>query len=121
LKIDFASQTFTNALNLSTHQPINSSTSIWNFLRYAQKRLWSWRESNPRPNEEAICFLHAYLRLGFRAAARPKPPTVALSAECFACRARPRLTIPDFPTPLWPNRFREWHSRDVPFQHLCQN
>jgi len=21
---------------------------------------WSWRESNPRPNEEAICFLHDY-------------------------------------------------------------
>jgi len=20
---------------------------------------WSWRDSNPRPNEEAICFLHA--------------------------------------------------------------
>ena len=28
--------------------------------------LWSWRESNPRPNEEAIRFLHAYLRLNFR-------------------------------------------------------
>ena len=27
--------------------------------------LWSWRESNPRPNEEAIRFLHAYLRLKF--------------------------------------------------------
>ena len=27
---------------------------------------WSWRESNPRPNEEAIRFLHAYLRLNFR-------------------------------------------------------
>lgn len=27
--------------------------------------LWSWRESNPRPNEEAIRFLHAYLRLNF--------------------------------------------------------
>ena len=28
--------------------------------------LWSWRESNPRPNEEAIRFLHAYRRLNFR-------------------------------------------------------
>lgn len=27
---------------------------------------WSWRESNPRPNEEAIRFLHTYLRLNFR-------------------------------------------------------
>lgn len=41
--------------------------------------MWSWRESNPCPNEETIRFLHAYLRLGFRASARPKPPTVALS------------------------------------------
>jgi hypothetical protein len=24
---------------------------------------WSWRESNPRPNMEIICFLHAYLCL----------------------------------------------------------
>jgi nucleoid DNA-binding protein len=23
------------------------------------KTLWSWRESNPRPNEEATSFLHA--------------------------------------------------------------
>lgn len=23
---------------------------------------WSWRESNPRPNEELMSFLHAYLR-----------------------------------------------------------
>ena len=28
--------------------------------------LWSWRDSNPRPNEEIIRFLHAYLRLHFR-------------------------------------------------------
>ena len=29
--------------------------------------LWSWRESNPRPNRETICFLQAYLYLSFRA------------------------------------------------------
>ena len=28
---------------------------------------WSWRESNPRPNGETICFLQAYLYLDFRA------------------------------------------------------
>jgi hypothetical protein len=27
--------------------------------------LWSWRESNPRPNMEVICFLHAYFCLIF--------------------------------------------------------
>ena len=26
---------------------------------------WTWRESNPRPNEEIISFLHAYLCLIF--------------------------------------------------------
>ena len=29
------------------------------------RKLWSWRESNPRPNEETIRFLHAYSRLWF--------------------------------------------------------
>ena len=43
--------------------------------------LWSWRESNPRPNEEIISFLHAYLCLIFRATAEPKPSTVALSSK----------------------------------------
>ena len=42
-------------------------------------KLWTWRESNPRPNKEIISFLHVYLRLSFRAQARPKPPTCALS------------------------------------------
>ena len=42
---------------------------------------WSWRESNPRPHKETIRFLHAYSRLCFRAAARPGPPTDALSPK----------------------------------------
>ena len=37
--------------------------------------LWSWRDSNSRPNEELICFLHVYLRFDCREQARPKPPT----------------------------------------------
>ena len=41
--------------------------------------LWSWRESNPRPNEEIISFLHAYLCLNFRAGTEPKPSIPALS------------------------------------------
>ena len=49
--------------------------------------LWKWRESNPRPNKEPICFLHAYLGLNFRAIARPKPPTIALSAKSYSCIA----------------------------------
>ena len=29
------------------------------------KAMWSWRESNPRPNRETIRFLHAYSSLWF--------------------------------------------------------
>ena len=36
--------------------------------------LWSWRESNPRPNRETICFLQAYLYLSFRAMTWIEPP-----------------------------------------------
>ncbi len=28
--------------------------------------LWSWRDSNPRPNKQYISFLHAYSTIGFR-------------------------------------------------------
>ena len=42
--------------------------------------VWSWRESNPRPNEEIISFLHAYLCLIFRVTAEPKPSTITLSS-----------------------------------------
>lgn len=33
---------------------------------------WSWRDSNPRPNEEIISFLHAYLCLSFSCRSRTK-------------------------------------------------
>lgn len=39
---------------------------------------WSWRDLNPRPNEELISFLHAYLRFSFRLTPGPKPPSVSL-------------------------------------------
>ncbi len=26
---------------------------------------WSWRESNPRPNKQPMCFLHAYFVVDF--------------------------------------------------------
>lgn len=37
-----------------------------------QKSWWSWRDSNPRPNEEIISFLHAYLCLSFSCRSRTK-------------------------------------------------
>ena len=52
--------------------------------------LWSWRESNPRPNEEIISFLHAYLCLNFRAGTEPKPSIPALSSK-VSSKVRGRL------------------------------
>jgi hypothetical protein len=45
--------------------------------------LWSWRDSNPRPNEEATGFLHAYPRFIFRAPAGSEPPTGTLALVNF--------------------------------------
>jgi len=36
-----------------------------NSTRCVSGESWSWRESNPRPNTEIICFLHAYFCLVF--------------------------------------------------------
>ena len=41
-------------------------------------RGWSWRESNPRPNEETIRFLHAYLCLGFSSAGKTRATNLHL-------------------------------------------
>ena len=62
--------------------------------------LWSWRELNPRPNRDILCFLHAYSRLSFRAAARPGPPAGALSSKSFTLGARPPTAIPNLAAPL---------------------
>ena len=64
-------------------------------------RLWSWRESNPRPNRETIRFLHAYLGLHFRDAARPKPPTATLSSKTSSPSRGSQETISDLPAPLY--------------------
>ena len=44
-----------------------------------EKPLWSWRESNPRPDEENRCFLHAYSSVNFRYLADVGQPTRYLS------------------------------------------
>ena len=49
------------------------------------ENLWSWRESNPRPNRETICFLHAYFGLNFRDVTRPEPPITPLSSKFHHC------------------------------------
>ena len=63
--------------------------------------LWSWRESNPRPNRETIRFLHAYFSLHFRDAARPEPPTTSLSSKTSSSSRGFRKTISDLPAPLY--------------------
>ena len=42
---------------------------------------WKCGESNSGPHKETIRFLHAYLSLHFRDAARPEPPTASLSSK----------------------------------------
>ena len=65
------------------------------------ERLWSWRESNPRPNRETIRFLHAYLGLHCRAVTRPKPPITALSSKTSSPSRGSQETISDLPAPLY--------------------
>ena len=48
----------------ATVQPYNPKTEEVETCETSRCR-WSWRESNPRPNREIICFLHAYSRLWF--------------------------------------------------------
>ena len=80
--------------------------------------LWSWRDSNPRPNEELICFLHAYLRLDFRVAARPKPPTTTLFPK-FSSDVRDfRQTISDISAPPDRNASKPQLPGDVSSKHL---
>ena len=79
---------------------------------------WTRRELNPRPNEEIECFLHAYHRLHFRAAARPVPPTATLSSASFALPVRPGRTISDFAAPPCQEASEQERLGDVSFQHL---
>lgn len=64
--------------------------------------VWSRRDSNPRPNEEAIRFLHVYLRLNFRAPTRPKPPIGTLFS---LFRTRPETCHMLFP--IFPHHYTE--------------
>ncbi len=40
--------------------------------------MWSWRDSNPRPNKEQTGFLHAYPVIGFRVKRGNKHPKLYL-------------------------------------------
>ena len=51
--------------------------------------LWSWRDSNPRPNRDAICFLHAYLHFNCQERARLKTPNSILIFFSFGREPKP--------------------------------
>jgi hypothetical protein len=81
--------------------------------------LWSWRESNPRPNEEATGFLHAYPRLNFRAPAGSGPPTSTLAPLISPKLQSKTSTSPDLLAP--PVRAASWqqHPGDVLSRRLA--
>ena len=63
--------------------------------------LWSWRGLNPRPNEEAKCFLHAYPCLRFSSDYQDQGhQTVSLSSTIsFALRSQSK-PVPIFSTSI---------------------
>ena len=62
--------------------------------------MWSWRESNPRPNRETIRFLHAYSSLWFSSAGKTWTTNRRLILKIFISPSRHELTIPEIPAPL---------------------
>ena len=81
---------------------------------------WSWRDSNSRPNEELICFLHVYLRLHCRGEARPKPPTYPLSSKVSPERRGLPQAISDIAAPPVRNASEPQHPGDVTSPQLLQ-
>ena len=53
-----------------------NTISFHDILTAHQK--WTWGESNSRPNEETICFLHAYLCLRFSSISKTKATNLCL-------------------------------------------
>ena len=80
--------------------------------------MWSWRESNSRPNEELIRFLHAYLRLHFRDAARPEPPTASLFPKVSPDDWDVRQAISEIAASPIRTASKPWLPGDVSSKHL---
>lgn len=51
--------------------------------QWAKYFLWSWRDSNPRPNKQYASFLHAYFVFNFRLKTENKHPISNLSSKVF--------------------------------------
>lgn len=61
--------------------------------------LWRWRDLNPRPNAELMCFLHAYSLIDFRDVAGQRQPTAPLSSKISEAYRGNQPPIPDLPAP----------------------
>ena len=80
--------------------------------------LWSWRESNPRPNEEAIRFLHAYPLIDCRVQTGSGPPIPTLSPLFSPAVRSLQPIIPDITAPPDQAASGQQHPGDVSLQHL---
>lgn len=63
-------------------------------FQFAGFLMWSWRDSNSRPNKQYASFLHAYSAFGFRRKAESRHPTLRLSSIIF-------VFWPKFPKPYF--------------------
>ena len=104
---------------LIVFQKLNKRPSVLRYLAF-HTCWWSWRDSNSRPNEELICFLHVYLRLHCRGEARPKPPTYPLSSKVSPERRGLPQAISDIAAPPVRNASEPQHPGDVTSPQLLQ-
>ena len=75
---------------------------MWHLQEFALicfLKKWSWRESNPRPNEEVICFLHAYPQTWFSNKSRIRATDFYLSFLILQKFRSTTSTIPDLFAP----------------------
>ncbi len=82
--------------------------------------MWTWRDSNPRPNEETIRFLHAYLCLSFRIETEPKPSISTLSSKVSRESRGGTLTISDITVPPVRIASEQQLPGDISSPHLMQ-
>jgi len=102
MKKDIKSKTDSTTFNTTNQQLIEK-----------QYISWSWRDSNPRPNEELMSFLHAYLRFDCRVQTRPKPPICTLVSKFSSSARNLPLTISDIIAPPFRNASEQQQPGDV--------
>lgn len=66
--------------------------------------MWSWRDSNPRPNKQYIRFLHAYSVFNFRLQTEHRHPIFSLTSLVFDPEPKSsgtyfRIAMPQIQTP----------------------